>query len=360
MRTSRLWFLILGATAATASAATLKDWSVLDLSKDAGVFTESKGTKIDLSLTTGPEAGQRAIQLQSDLVEWGGAWVQFKQDLKKVKALRFKAKSSVPGYLMLGLSDDRKTQYIAKVKITSGDWTEFVLPLSYFKRTPWPMEGAPKDIPLNLAKIVSLVLQPQAKGRSVVAVGPISGETGKAKPMTGLPNPDAKTVVVQDFTQLDKGAAGPFSDGKTGTKIELTVGKGSDGEAGTVAHFKYTLKPNGWCGYWLRAGDEWGGQDWTGAKRLICRVYSQEPIFIEFGFNDANQNAYVAHFPKTQGKGWETLSIPFEKFDLNVYYQPPEAKAGAPQDLTHIETFNIAPHTTGDHVFELGLITIEK
>jgi hypothetical protein len=68
----------------------------------------------------------------------------------------------------------------------------------------------------------------------------------------------------------------------------------------------------------------------------------------------------VAHFPRTQGKGWETLSIPFEKFDLNARYQPPEAKKDAPQDLSHIETFNIAPQTQGDHEFEMGELTIEK
>jgi hypothetical protein len=120
------------------------------------------------------------------------------------------------------------------------------------------------------------------------------------------------------------------------------------------------MKPEGWCGIWMRAGDRWGGQDWTGAKRLTCKVYSSEPIYIDFGFNDANQNAYVAHFPQTKGKGWETLTLPFEKFDLNEYYQPPEAKKDQPLDLSHIETFNIAPQAKGDHEFQLGELNIEK
>lgn len=359
MRNSWVWALILWGMATVVPAAVLQDWSKLDLSKDAGTYADSKGSKIDLTLVAGPEAGQKAVQIQSNLTEWGGIWAVLLKDLSKTKALRFKAKSSVPGYLTVGLSDEAKTQYIAMVKVVSADWTEFVLPLSYLKRTPWPMEGAPKDGVLNLAKITSMVLQPQVKGISSICVGPVTGESGKVKAMVGYPGPDSKEILVQDFTVLDKGAYGPFTD-NNGTKISLGFEKDPGVQSGMAAKFKFSIKAGGWCGYWMRAGDMWGGQDWTGAKKITCKIYSKEPLFIELGFNDVNQNSYVAHFPQTQGKGWETLSISFDKFDLNEYYQPPEGKKGAPQDLTHIETFNIAPHTIGDHEFAMGELTIEK
>jgi hypothetical protein len=360
MRFSWVVGLVLWGMAAAVPAAVLQDWSNLDPSKEAGVFADSKGSKVDLAVVEGPAAGQKAIQINSKLVEWGGIWTVLEKNMSKVKALRFKAKNSVPGYLTVGLSDDRKVQYIAMVKVVSADWTEFVLPLSYFKKTPWPMPDAPKDVALNFAKIKALTLQPQATGAATLSVGPISGESGKVKAVTGYPGPDAKVILVQDFSTLEKNAYGPFADEKTGTKISLALEKAGDDKAGFTAKFKYTMKPGGWCGYWMRAGDMWGGQDWTGAKKVTCKIYSQEPLFIEFGFNDANQNSYVAHFPWTKGKGWETISIPFEKFDLNEYYQPPEAKKDAPLDLSHIETFNIAPQTKGDHEFEMGELTIEK
>lgn len=360
MRFSWAWALILWGMAAAGSAALLQDWSKLDLSTGAGTFTDSKGSKVAIAVVAGPAAGQQAVQITSNLAEWGGIWSTFEKNLSKVKALRFKAKSSVPGYLMVGLNDNQKVQYIAMVKVVSSDWTEFTVPLSYFKKTPWPMEGTPKDANLNLSKINALVFQPQPLGASAFCVGPVSGEAGKVKPVLGFPGPDAKEVLVQDFTLLDKNAYGPFADEKSGTKISLTLATDPEIKQGSAAKFKYSMKDGGWCGYWMRAGDLWGGQDWTGAKKVTCKIYSKEPIFIELGFNDGNQNAYVAHFPQTQGKGWETLSIPFDKFDLNEYYQPPEAKKGAPQDLSHIETFNIAPHTNGDHEFEMGELSIEK
>ncbi len=344
---------------AVLSAAVLQDWSTLDPSKDAGTFTDSKGSKVSFSLVPGPSGGQKAIQINTNLSEWGGVWAILGKDLSKVKALKFKAKSSAPTYLMVGLNDDQKVQFIAYVKITSADWSEFVVPLSVFQKTPWPQADAPKDASLHLAKIDGVTLQPQNRGALEVSVGPLSGESGKVKAVTGLPSPDDKKVLVQDFSMLDKDAYGSFAD-VNGSKINLSIEKDGGAPSGRAAQIKYSMMPNGWCGLWMRAGDRWGGQDWTGAKRLTCKVYSTEPLYIEFGFNDANQNAYVAHFPQTHGKGWETLSIPFEKFDLNEFYQPPEAKKDLPQDLSHIETFNIAPHANGDHVFQLGELAIER
>ena len=360
MRNSWAWGLALWGLAAVVSAGVLQDWSKLDMTSGAGAFTDAKGSKVTFALVPGPAEGQKAIEMTSNLTEWGGIWATFDQNLSKVKALRFKAKSSVPGYLMVGLNDTQKVQYITTVKVASSDWTEFVVPLSYFKKTPWPMEGAPKDTDLNFSKINALVFQPQAIGASTLAVGNVAGVTGKFKAELGYPGPDSKEVLIQDFSMLDKNAYGPFADDKSGTKISVSIEKDPGITTGSAAKFKYSMKPDGWCGYWMRAGDQWGGQDWTGAKRVTCKIYSTEPLFIEIGFNDGNQNAYVAHFPQTQGKGWETLSIPFEKFDLNEFYQPTDAKKGAAQDLSHIETFNIAPHTSGDHTFGMGELILEK
>ena len=44
-------------------------------------------------------------------------------------------------------------------------------------------------------------------------MGPLSGESGKVKAVTGIPNSDDKKILVQDFSMLDKDAYGPFADG---------------------------------------------------------------------------------------------------------------------------------------------------
>ena len=138
MRKLLLATLMFWGMGAVISAAVLQDWSTLDVSKDAGTFADSKGSKISFSLVPGPNEGQKALQISANLTDWGGVWATLGKDLSKVKALKFKAKSSAPTYLMVGLNDDQKVQAIAYVKITSADWSEFIVPLSVFQKTPWP------------------------------------------------------------------------------------------------------------------------------------------------------------------------------------------------------------------------------
>jgi hypothetical protein len=110
----------------------------------------------------------------------------------------------------------------------------------------------------------------------------------------------------------------------------------------------------------MRAGQAWGGQDWSAGKSLTLRVQAAAPVDLELAFNDANQNAYLAPAVHYDGKGWQTLTVPLAGFQLNAYYQPPEAKKGAPLDLSHIETFNIGVKTTGQGRFlvdDVSLLT---
>jgi hypothetical protein len=149
-------------------------------------------------------------------------------------------------------------------------------------------------------------------------------------------------------------------DGKTGCSIDLSIEKGPGGSGDRSAVFHSVLKRGGWGGFWMRAGDAWGGQDWTGAKTISLEIFTSEPMQFQMGFNDGNQNAFVAKTGETKGKGWEKLVVPFQDFQLNPFYQPPEAKKGSLRDLAHVETINIAPLTEGTHDFKVRRIIIDK
>ncbi len=341
-----------------AGAAVLQDWTVMNPGKTAGVFTDKEGSTVKMEKAQGPE-GEEALKITCNLVSWGGAWTLAEGDLTGMSAVSFKAKTLTPGLIMVGLTDDQKTQYVTKVKVTSADWTDFIIPLSLFKKTPWPMPDAPKDAKIRWNKIVSLVIQPQAHGTSSYLIGPVSSIKGKVEASTGIA-PAGKTLVVQDFTMLEKSSYGTFADDKKGTFAKLAVKNDPDADGKKVLGYNYSFKVGGWCGGWFRAGDSWDGQDWTGAKQVVIKVKSDEPIALQFGFNDANQNAYFGAVPSTRGSGWETVTLDFKDIVLNPYYQPTDAKKGAKQDLSRIETFNLAPITPGSHGFEVGEITIEK
>ena len=222
------------------------------------------------------------------------------------------------------------------------------------------MPQAPKDGNLDWGKIVSVQIQPKTHGTSTLTIGPLTQVRGKVEPKTGLPALDPKRVVVQDFSFLETNAYGPFADPDSGSSIDMKLVADPEGKGSRVGDFRYTLKTNGWCGYWVRAGEDWGGQDWRGAKALQVELYSRDPVELQFGFNDATQNAYSAFLPSTKGGGWETVTVPFGDVQHNKYYQPPGAKKGAVMDLSLIETFNLAPATHGTNEFRVRKVLVLK
>lgn len=358
MRRILISAVLFGFLACSAGAVVIQDWSQVESDKNVGVFKDDNGSKLNLAQVAGPVEGENALQITASLVQWGGVWTAVEANLLKAGALRFSAKASEPGMLQVGLTDDKKTQVVAMARVLSSDWEEFVIPLSKFEPTKYPMPDAPKNAPLRKSKIVGLQFQPQTQGTTTFWIGPVSTAPAGTASRTGLADVKASRVVAQDFSLLGKNAYGPFAD-KEGSTIGLTIERDPEGKGARLGSFKYDMKKCGWCGYWMRAGDVWGGQDWRGAKALSFKVYTTEPLEFQFSFNDANQNSYTAKGPKTKG-GWETLSIPFSKFGLDEYYQPPEAKEGAPQDLSKIETFNLSPKTQGKHEFKIREIVILK
>lgn len=362
MRTKRMLVAaMLMMAAGLVRATTLQDWTSFDPQKTVGTFVDQKGTKIDFAPAEGPVAGSKALRMSASMVEWGGVWSNVKGNLVRSGALRFKAKASAPGVLEVGLTDDRKTQFVATIRVFSEEWEEFTVPLSIMERTKYPMPEAVPGAAMRWGNVVSLQFALRSSGTTTYWIGPVSFVPGPVKAVTGMPKHrvPAGTLVVQDFALLDKRAYGVFTDGKK-TQLAMDIVRDPDEPQGMQASYRYDLAEGGWCGTWIRCGDAWEGQDWRGARQMIFTVFSREPLSFEFGFNDAHENAYVALAPQTKGTGWETLSFPMSSFQLNPFYQPSEGKKGAPLDLSRIETFNIAPKTAGKHEFKLREVLIKK
>jgi hypothetical protein len=361
MKKTLLLVMGLWALSALAGAAVIQDWTGFKPQVNVGTYDDGKGSKLEIAQAAGPAAGEKSLKISAALVQWGGVWNAAEANLSTTTAIRFKAKVSAPGLFQVGLTDDKKVMVIATIRVVSDDWEDFTIPLSDFTKSPWQDKDVPKDAKIRLSKITTLQLAPQAQGPTTFWIGPISAVSGKVAARTGMPDRSGKNgLVVQDFILLEKNAFGPFTDKESGTTLGLTLVRDPEAKGARLASFQYNLKKKGWCGEWIRVGDDWNGQDWRGAKTMTLQVDSDFPLSLELGFNDAKQNSYTATTPQTQGKGWETLVIPFSSFQLNPYFQPPEAKKGAPQDLSKLETFNLAPKTEGKHSFKVRLVTIQK
>ena len=142
---------ILGLLASQAGSAVLIDWVQWESGKNLGVVADPKGTKIEIAQTTGPTTGEKALKATASLVEWGAVWTNTRADLSRMKALKFKARVSAPALLEVALIDAKKIRYVAKVRVVSDEWEEFILPLSVFENTKYPSPEAPKGVALDFS-----------------------------------------------------------------------------------------------------------------------------------------------------------------------------------------------------------------
>jgi hypothetical protein len=341
------------------------DWSHLEVGQNLGVLTDGKGTKIEVSSSNGSNDSEKALKIAASLGEWGTVWSAVKADFSAGKAIKFKAKVSAPALLEVDLIDSKNVRYVCKIRVIREDWEEFVLPLADFKPTMYPSPGSPKSAALDLKHIDRIQFNPWTPGTTTYWIGPVALVSGTVRAQTGMPPLSVQKglLTVQDFVLMDKRAFGIFGDGKAANALRFDVERDPEMRGGWTAHMRYAMDGKGWGGVWMRCGADWGGQDWRNGKSLRITCDCREAILVQLGFNDRNQNAYVAFanlIPAKDGKGWATVEIPMKNFKLNPDYQPKERRKGAAQDLSRIETINLAPMTSGKHDFRLKEITIRK
>jgi hypothetical protein len=349
--------LAAGLAGTLAAGPLLRDWKGMKAGEDVGTWADPAGSVVSVSEAEGPASGERALQIDSQLVQWGGAWAAAAPGgLGGAEGLHFQAKSDGPAQLSVMLTDQAKVQVEHRVRLSGGGaWEAFELPLASFTKTEWQDPGAPKAGAFRPAKLQSLGFSPSGAGHSRILVGPLSLVESKARLKDGQMGPD----VVQDFVGLDAAAYGSFADAK-GSRMAMTLKAGAPGTEGVAASLDYELRPGGWCGEWVRAGADWKGQDWGGAKAILIEAWCAEPVALQAAFNDANQGAYVADAGTLSAGLWTTLKAPLKAFQLNAYYQPPQAKKGAALDLSRVDSFNLSPLTEGKHQVWVRRVSLQR
>jgi hypothetical protein len=329
-------------------AAVLRDWTTVQLGKDLGLEMDAAGSAIQVSQAQGPAQGSKALHMEASLVLWGGAWTAVRGGIPQAGGLRFQAQSGEPLQLKILLRDAAGRSAMAKVRLRGGAWERFELPSSSFKVLP-------NDDGFDLAKLARLSMQPTDVSACALDISTLeSVERGAVLKDGGSMAPG----VVQDFIALEPSAYGPVADASKGT-ISLEVKPGAPDGGGRAAWISYAFDGGGFCGEWMRSGTDWGGQDWSKGKSLVFEVHSTEPLKLQAAFVDGAQNAYVGPIQTAEPGAWRSLAIPFRRFILNPYYQPPMAKKGEPMDLRHIDNVSLLPLTPGKHGFWLRLVRVE-
>jgi hypothetical protein len=68
---------------------------------------------------------------------------------------------------------------------------------------------------------------------------------------------------------------------------------------------------------------------------------------------DHNGVAYTAWVVAAEPGVWQTLKIPLSEIRPNPYFQPPNAKTGAPLDVSDVTSIGFAPHDDVAGRFEI-------
>jgi hypothetical protein len=344
--------------AAAAFGAVVQDWTNVGQGM-AGTYQDSNGSKIEFAFDAGP-SGSKALKLTTTLASGGyaGVYTSGTFDLSKYGVLTFMAKTTVPGDVQIAIKDAFNVQYIGKVAISSTDWAPATLTLSSLSKDPY---YTPPDAitghPMDLSKVGNLNFSPQIQGSSVVLIGPVSGSgtpsasaassSSSSSTTAAVVVPSGSGVQILDAGTLDSKSAGTFQDSQ-GSSFTFTSKDNPSKKGSKYLAITYELKQGGYAGMWARAGgSDWNGVNLKDKKVVSLTIYSKDPVSLGLAIKDATNNQYVADTPMTKGGKWETVVINLSDFKLDPYYTPPDAKKGAPQDLSKVAGFNIQAKTVG-------------
>ena len=83
-------------------------------------------------------------------------------------------------------------------------------------------------------------------------------------------------------------------------------------------------------------------QDWSAGRAISFSVKPDHAMKISVSFFDRNRVAYTSWI-ELQGGVWQPVRVSFEEIRPNPYFQLPDAKAGAPIDVSDVKRVAFAP-----------------
>jgi hypothetical protein len=83
-------------------------------------------------------------------------------------------------------------------------------------------------------------------------------------------------------------------------------------------------------------------QDWTAGRAISFQIKPDHAMRLSVSFLDRNRVVYTA-WNDLAGGAWQLVRIPFDEIRPNPYFQPPDARTGAPIDVSEVKFLAFAP-----------------
>ena len=99
--------------------------------------------------------------------------------------------------------------------------------------------------------------------------------------------------------------------------------------------------------------------DWTAGRAIAFQIKPANALRLSVSFIDRNRVVYTA-WTELKGGMWQVVRIPFEEIRPNPYFQPPDAKTGAPLDVSAVENIAFAPQDQTSGRFSIRSFVVTK
>ena len=100
-------------------------------------------------------------------------------------------------------------------------------------------------------------------------------------------------------------------------------------------------------------------QDWTSGRAISFQIKADQPTRLSVSFLDRNRVVYTA-WTELAGGAWQLVRIPFDELRPNPYFQPPDARSGAPIDVSDVRFLAFAPQDKAGGRLAIGRFVVSN
>jgi Carbohydrate binding domain (family 11) len=164
----------------------------------------------------------------------------------------------------------------------------------------------------------------------------------------------ASTEPVIIIKAYDSGLAGVRA---ANPDVHLSVGRDPSVPDEPVLLVEYPVPTSDPAGRDVHCDAE--NQDWTAGRAITFQIKPAHPVRLSLSFLDRNRVAYTA-WTELKGGEWQLVRIPFDQIRPNPFFQPPDAKAGAPIDVSEVKGIAFAPQDKTSGRLAVGRFVVTK
>jgi hypothetical protein len=139
--------------------------------------------------------------------------------------------------------------------------------------------------------------------------------------------------------------------------VRLSVGRDQSISEERVLLVDYPMPTGDPAGRDVQCAAE--NHDWRMGRAIAFQVKPAHPVRLSVSFLDRNRVVYTAR-TDLKGDVWQPVRIPLEEIRPNPFFQPPDAKTGAPLDVSDVKAIAFAPQDQASGHLAIGKFVVSR